>query len=227
MKSEAGRVLRNFVDTTWSARFAYAIGLMASDGCLDSSTKEIHFVSKDRELVENFCQAIAIQKELTRSGRGGVKEKKYWRVRFKSRNFHDWLVGVGITPRKSKTIKAVDVPNEYFADFLRGLYDGDGTFWTWWDKRWPNSFGYTLGFSSASHEFVVWLKQQLTTRYGVKGYVHNGDGAYTIRYVKGDTRRIFTAMYGDAGHLFLTRKREKIQQAFEFDDKLKEARMLQ
>lgn len=175
-------------------------------------------------MVNNFKKALEITKEPVRFARGGESEKKYLRVYFKSRQFYDLLFSIGITTAKSKTIKSVSVPDEYFADFLRGLFDGDGTFWTWWDKRWPNSFGYTLGLCSASPSFIAWLKKIMTKKYGVKGFIHYGAGVYTIRYVKRDTRKIFANMYYAEGLLYLQRKYHKIKNALDFDDQLKQAK---
>ena len=219
--------LINVVNTAWRPELAYAVGLMASDGHLRPDNKQVSLVSKDRELIDLFRQAIALDKLPFRSGRGGTKLRNYWTLRFKSKNFHDFLVSVGVTPRKSKTIREVLVPDQYFADFLRGLFDGDGTFWIWWDKRWPNAFGFTLGFSSASPLFVAWLKGRLTEMYGVKGYVHKGAGAFTIRYVKRDTRKLFVAMYHGGNSFYLSRKYNKIRTALDFDEKLKHARIAQ
>ncbi|MDP3997045.1 MAG: hypothetical protein Q8P73_00915 [bacterium] len=65
--------------------------------------------------------------------------------------------------------------------------------------------------------FTKWLKNELTRLYSVKGYIHEGKGAYTIRYVKGDTRKLYRVMYSDAKDLYLARKHDKIKQALDFD----------
>jgi len=205
------------IDTSWSSGLAYAVGLIVSDGYLSSDKAEVGFVSKDLELVETFASALGIQNRITPSGRGGSIKKEYWQIRFKRRDFYDFLLSIGLTPRKSKTIGSINVPPIYFSHFVRGVFDGDGTFWTWWDKRWPNSFGYTLGISSASLSFLNWLQGRLAERYDVKGYLHQGDGVYTIRYAKGDTRALYRAMYASCDSMYLTRKRRKIDDAFAFD----------
>lgn len=214
--------MRNTVDVTWRPELAYVLGLITSDGYLHSQTRRIGFVSKDRELVEIFKKTLDIKNPIYLQGRGGDATKRYSVVTFKSKQFHDFLQQLGITPAKSKIIRSVRVPDELFGDFLRGLYDGDGTFWTEWDTRWPKSFVYHLGFTSASRRFIDWLKERLTNLYGVKGYVAVGKGAYTIRYVKGDSRRLYEKMYGDKEVLRLQRKYQKITDALDFDRKLHE-----
>jgi hypothetical protein len=129
-------------------------------------------------------------------------------------------VSIGVTPKKSKTIKAVQVPSSYFADFLRGLYDGDGTFWTEWDKRWPNSFVFHIEIASASREFITWLKSQLTRLYNVKGFIKRGAGVFIVRYAKGDSRILYSIMYYKKNSLCLTRKYMKIKTTLDFDQEL-------
>lgn len=217
------RTLRNVIDTCWSSNLAYALGLIASDGYLAKSTKRVQFVSKDFELVVTFLKALNIKRPIRSHGRGGSVSKDYFLTEFKSVQFYDFLIKTGITPAKSRTIKNVAVPEKYFADFLRGLFDGDGTFWTSWDRRWPRSFVYNIGLSSASSEFVVWLKNHLSTLYGVKGYICRGAGVYTIRYVKRDSRKIFSVMYYQPNLPHLHRKHDKILAALEFDRNLRQS----
>jgi hypothetical protein len=64
-------------------------------------------------------------------------------------------------------------------------------------------------------------KSSLTRLYAVKGYIKQGSGVYEIRYVKGDTRKLFKVMYADESGLYLTRKYEKIKTAFELDERVK------
>ena len=47
-------------------------------------------------------------------------------IQFGDRIFYDFLISLGITPAKSKTIASLKIPEKYFADFLRGCIDGDG-----------------------------------------------------------------------------------------------------
>lgn len=69
---------------------------------------------------------------------------------------------------------------------------------------------------------MIWLKSRLTELYGVKGYIANGKGAYTIRYVKGDSRLLFKKMYESQPSLYLKRKYQKISEALDSDRKLHE-----
>jgi len=210
----------------WDENIAYGIGLLTSDGNLSPDGRHFYFVSIDRELVENLRKAFKLKNRITLRSRlrGGIE--RYYVVQFGDVALYESLNMIGITAAKSKTIKSVLVPRVYFSDFLRGLFDGDGTFYTFWDTRWPNSFGYQISFASASFPFVSWLKKQLTLRYGVKGFIRQGDGVFNLRYVKGDSRKIFDMMYHSRNRLFLKRKYNKMKSAFKKDKKVAQLRKI-
>jgi len=117
------------VKLEWSPNFAYAIGLLASDGCLLNDGRHIDLTSKDTEQLENFLHALNIDVRITtkHSGTG----KKYQRVQFGDVLFCNFLVDIGFTPAKSKTIGELCIPKKYFFDFLRGSFDGDGCFYSY------------------------------------------------------------------------------------------------
>ena len=48
------------VKIMWSPHFAYAIGLLVTDGNLSPSGRHIHFTSKDLELVKLFQKALGV-----------------------------------------------------------------------------------------------------------------------------------------------------------------------
>lgn len=205
----------------WSSNFAYAIGLIASDGNLSVDGKHIGFCSKDLQLVENFKTALNINNKICKIGRGGEKEKKYFVIRFGDINFYKFLNQIGITSRKSQTISSLIIPDQYFADFLRGVFDGDGTFYSSWDKRWPNSFVYKLAIYSASYEYLCWLQKKLTQLFAVKGFLHKGAGVWGLIYIKRDSVKLYAEMYKNPAALFLSRKHAKITEAILRDEESK------
>ncbi len=220
MKNFLNNRLKYRVKIKWSSKFAYAIGIIATDGCLHPNGRKIFLSSKDLEMIENFRYALGVKNKIGRYARGGETEKRYYNINVGDKNFWNFLFKLGITPKKSKTIQQVEIPQKYFKDFLRGLFDGDGSFYTFWDRRWPKAFGYVMTFPSASLSFLRWLQIQLSKFYATKGIIKKGDGVYEIRYVKGDTRKLFAAMYYKSNGLCLSRKYHKIKSAFEFDLKL-------
>ncbi len=208
--------MKDTPELTWTENIAYAIGLITSDGYL-AARHCIRLGSKDLEQIENFKIALSLKNRIGKNARGGETEKKYFYVAFKNKSFYNFLLKIGLTPAKSRTIREVLVPNNVFPDFLRGLFDGDGTFYTFQDKRWPNSFGFKLSFASASPDFILWLKNRLSDLYNVKGYLHKGAGVINLEYTKSDTRILNNIMYYNHELLSLTRKYLKVKTALDKD----------
>lgn len=208
------------INILWSKNFAYAIGLIASDGNLSKDKRHLWLSSKDLEIIKKFKEALNLKNKIGKYARGGEKEKHYFYISFGDVCFYKFLNKIGLTSTKSKTIQKVSVPCRYFPDFLRGLFDGDGTFYTFWDKRWPRSFSFKLSVASASLFFLTWLKENLTKLYGVKGYFHKGDGVCNLEYVKGDSKKLFKIMYYNKNVLCFSKKYHKMRIALEQDERL-------
>ncbi|MCR4312422.1 MAG: hypothetical protein NUV56_04005 [Candidatus Uhrbacteria bacterium] len=65
------------VNIVWSPKFAYAIGLIVSDGNLSPDGRHIHFTSKDKILASHFLTALDIVgSRIGKKSRGGEKLKK-------------------------------------------------------------------------------------------------------------------------------------------------------
>jgi len=216
-------MLRRKVRIEWSPNFAYAIGLITSDGNLSKDKRHISLVSKEAEMLVNFKNSLCLKNKIckrsTKDTDRGEKNICFC-VYVGDMVFYEFLNSIGLTSAKSKTIKHVEVPQPRFPDFLRGLFDGDGSFYTFQDKRWPNSFSFKLSIASASLDFLYWLKSKLTEYYGVKGYMHKGTGVWNLEYVKGDTKKLFYIMYHPGHSLRLNRKYCKIKDAIDQDKHL-------
>src|SRR3989338_4215209 len=190
-----------------SPQFAYAIGLIASDGCLSPNGRHIVFVSEDTEQLINFMRALNITV---------AQRKNSNRVQFSDVLFYRFLLTTGLMPNKSKILAQLNIPTEYFFDFLRGSFDGDGSFYSYWDPRWKSSFMFYTTFVSASKAHIEWLRSILKKKLMVIGYVTfggRGNGYYQLRYAKKESLKIIKKMYYTPAVACLGRKRLKIQRA--------------
>ncbi len=194
------------VKIEWSASFAYAIGLIASDGNISTNGRNFNLTSKDLENVENFRQCLGVDNKIGLKSRGGSEEKKYFCIQIGDINFCDFLNSIGLTKNKSKSIQKVDVPYEFFRDFLRGCHDGDGSIYYFIhpESRKPQ---YRLSFASASPSFLEWMKQNISLHLGITGgWVGPSKGCHMLRYAKSDSLRILNFMYYVGVRYFLSRK---------------------
>ncbi len=198
-------------DYTWTDKIAYAAGLIASDGCLSSDGRHIELTSTDPDQLENFkfClgRAFNITRKFNKSGQPSC------RIQFGDVALYDFLMSAGISPRKSKTIGRIEVPDEFYGDFLRGIFDGDGSTYGYFDKRWKSSFMFYVIFTSASEVFVHFIQSQnkRLTQVGA-GSIRRGDGVYNLSYAKNDGKKIYDLMYANLKpNMYLARKKEKLE----------------
>ena len=206
---------QNKVLIRWSSEFAYAIGLLVTDGSLSKDGRHIVLVSKDREMIENFMKALDFQNKIGRYNRGSSIDKKYFRVQFGDVNFYNFLLKIGLMPNKTKIIRDVKIPSKYFFDFLRGHFDGDGSFYSYWDPRWRSSFMFYTVFVSASKNHIEWLQKFIYKFLKIKGYVAKSvtNSVYQLRYAKADSLKLLSKLYYNSDIVCLSRKRLKIRKA--------------
>ena len=211
----------NKVKIKWSPEFAYAIGLIVTDGNLSPDGRHIIFTSKDLELALNFKKCLNLQNVIGKKSSGSQKEKKYFVVQFGDVNFYKFLVIIGLMPNKTKIIASIEIPKKYFFDFLRGNFDGDGSFYSYWDPRWKSSFMFYTTFVSASKNYVDWLRESIKKFLKVKGHITmDGNGStYQLKYAKSESLKLLPKIYYNNGVICLTRKRLKIIKALKINSK--------
>jgi len=194
----------------WSANIAYSVGLIASDGCLQKDGRHIDLTSTDTEQLTNFSLALGRDFYIGEKSSGGGRTA--YRIQFGDVAYYDFLLQVGLTPAKSKTIGALDIPDAYYADFLRGLFDGDGSVHGYMDPRWRSSFMFYVSFASASLCFIDFLRMSNSRLVGNlgQGSVRNSTRSLSLAYAKAESHRLFSYMYYDTNCISLKRKRDKL-----------------
>jgi hypothetical protein len=199
----------------WTPSLAYAVGLLATDGC-QTDGRHIAFPSADRELVEILLRCLGKANKITaeRTRTGGV----VYRTQIGDVLFCRWLLTVGITPRKSLTLGPLNVPEDFMLECARGLMDGDGGITNFTHaptkKTYPN-YRYeriVVGFNSASRTHLEWLRQKLEPHIqapgwlGIKPATSDRHEFVTLRYGKLDGLRLLPLLYRDPKVPYLTRK---------------------
>ena len=201
---------KRIINEKWTANLAYAIGLIATDGCLLSDGLLIDLTSKDREQLLNFSKCVGVDFKI--GTKWSSKGDECLRIQFKNRIFYDFLLSIGLTPKKSLTMGSIKIPDKYFFDFLRGCFDGDGSFYSYWDPRWRSSHMFYLGFASASLKHLVWLQEEIKILTGVTGHITGKKKKvfFQLKYAKKESLEIIKKVYYTPKVVCLSRKREKI-----------------
>ncbi len=204
---------RSKVNINWGPELAYAIGLITSDGNLSTDGRHIVFVSKDGELARTFKRCLNLDNAIGRRVRGGETEKRYFIVQFGDKNFYKFLTSIGLMAAKSRKLKSVQVPDDYFVDFFRGCIDGDGTIGTFSHPETTRP-QIRLRLASASRDFLEWIHGKIKTIFQInRGWIssskcHSGEFCYYLCFGNKDSLSLLKSMYYDDVKYFLPRKRE-------------------
>ena len=158
----------------WSDPMAYIVGLTATDGCLTfGRRRSINFKSEDLELVSRYLALLGrtntIGMELTRDG------NVVYHIQFGDARLHEWFRSVGLMPRKSLVLGAIDVPDSNASHLVRGLLDGDGSILNYNYQGTGKARGtyeaLRTVFNSASRAHVEWLRERLRSQLGIWGSI--------------------------------------------------------
>jgi len=207
------RALRK-VKIKWSPDFAYAIGLLTTDGSLSIDGRHMNLTSKDRGLIEIFKTCLGLKNKIGRKMRKRGGEKRYFQLQFGDVYFYRFLLKLGLTPNKSKTLSEIYIPKQYFFDFLRGHFDGDGTFYSYWDPRWKSSFMFYTVFTSASRSHILWLRRKIREQLSINGHITKDKNKtlYQLKYAKWESLKLLEKLYVHS-RVYLPRKYLKITKA--------------
>ena len=185
------------VRLVWNNNFAYVIGVIATDGNLSPDLRHLHITSKDYEMMQNCKKCLGINNKIGKKARGKEKDKKYYVLQFGDVNFFEFLLNIGLTPKKSKTISELKIPTKYFPHFFRGCIDGDGSISI---SKHPESQypQYKVRLCSASKNFLDWilvLCQKLFLVDGGSISKIDDSSVYTLRFGKNDSIKILKMIY--------------------------------
>ena len=200
---------RRLQDPSWSAEVAYACGLMATDGCLLPNGRHLNLTSNDLDQLETFKKCLNLKANISWK-KSGYTGRMNSQIQFGDVVLHKWFRSIGLTPNKTKTIGKLNIPDEYFFDYLRGEFDGDGSSHAYWDTRWRSSVSLYLKFTCASAPHLEWLNDSIFKFLAVKGYIQQAGGVYALTFSKQKAKVLYKAMYYSTKIPFLKRKKDKL-----------------
>ena len=193
---------------TWTPELAYAIGLLVTDGSLSKDGRHIVFRSSDYQLLEVYKRCLGLQQSIvpTSIGVESWTKKQSYRIQFSNAGLYRWLETIGLTPAKTFTIGALDLPDKYFIGFLRGHLDGDGTIRSYTDNY--NSYRgrkyrnerLAIFFISASNNHILWLRSRILELTGCTGAMisykmRSGNFMWVIKYSKKESITLLKQIY--------------------------------
>lgn len=197
-----GNTKSDYFDKIDSANKAYILGLITADGGIAKTKNYVRLELKaeDKHLLEKIIELVA-------PGNKVSKDRECFYINFCSKKLVSSLLQYGLTPRKSLTLSSLPtnlIPKEFYPDYIRGLYDGDGTVTMSGDYL-------RIGYNSGSKEFLENFKDFLCAETGMKvNKTYKGSVYFTSWGSRTDIQKFYEYIYKGEPELFLKRKYDKI-----------------
>lgn len=179
---------------------AYLLGLVFSDGSI--SQHRLNFSSTDEGLVQIF-------KKLLNSSAPIHRYQDSFSLLIGNKTIYNSLRNQGVMERKSwKEYGLPLIPKSLIWHFIRGVFDGDGSFYIDNHDKWKY---LCASFSCGSRRFLEGIKNQLekcqiktqNIRFDRKP---NGKGCWQLRMARKEAIKIFIDYLYQTSHYFLNRK---------------------
>jgi len=151
-------VNENFFET-WSSDMAYVLGFWWADGCITGDMFSISQKTKDNYILKDILKSMGSNYPIYIYNNQSA-------LYIRCKKIVHSIKKIGGTERKSKVCVFPDVPTEFLPDFLRGLWDGDGSI----VKR-TNRKSYVASITSGSVLFIRQLQDVLKSN--IAGFVGN------------------------------------------------------
>ena len=177
---------------------AYVLGFFCANGCLYRSPRGYYtlvFSSADTGVLIQIQQAMGSNHKLHSNDaqlRIGCQElgKKLEEI-------------LSFSSNKNKNMVYPEVPNEYFSAFMRGYFDGNGS--------WVIEQGRRLicSITCPNEGFLEGIRDQLVNEGLTRANIHRIEDrgvTHMIRYYIGDTQRLHNLIYRGA-NIFSEKKR--------------------
>lgn len=179
----------------WSSDMAYVLGFILTDGNIAGNVFSIS--QADNEILTKINDTLSSTYPIRRRRNG---RNYLYTLTVSRRSMVKDLKALGITKNKSRTIRMPDVPDEYLADFIRGVIDGDG---------WIQDRGYVMNITTASEKLAEQLRG-VFEGLGLNTRITIQSNAYRV-WVSGknDVIKLAEWLYGNEPRLYLGRKRER------------------
>ncbi len=212
------RINKNFFKK-WSKEMAYVVGFFAADGYMTVNKRGGQYWSMDigdRKFIDQIKKVIHSEHKISVRKRNGGQYTTY-RLQIGSIEMCDDLRKLGFKERKTHSLSIPKVPNEYFSDFVRGYFDGDGNVWSGLMRKGKNTSTLSIQtvFTSCSLKFLEEMMRQLEVFGVIRGVLTKGrSNYYRLTYSVKNSLKLYDFMYNglDASTLFLKRKRDVFEE---------------
>lgn len=171
----------NYFEDIDSSEKAYWLGLLFADGCMmhkkdhqkQGWSISLSLMDEDAYIVEQFGKDIKSNLNVKRyinetgfSKQNGETHAENRLTIYSTKMCND-LKKYGIMPQKSLKLNRIpSLPEQYYCDFIRGFFDGNGSITYYWNKAHTTRFPRVIFYST--HDFCDSIRQLLFEKIGIK-----------------------------------------------------------
>jgi len=197
----------------WSPNMAYILGMWWADGCLESKYRaSITLHKNDENLLNQIRSEMGIDKPF-------YFIKNTLKLDMASIKLTKDIIDIGGKFRKSKNMgMPKNLPEDLAKDFIRGLFDGDGSVWK---TKTRNHLEYLGEITSGDKIFLINIDELLKQKISdLKTYMiekrcikrNKKCLNYGLRFSCNNLRKVRDFMYKDNPDLKMTRKYRILQE---------------
>lgn len=175
----------------WSEYSSYVLGYLYASGSIyiKGGRYELTISGTDEDLLGSIKGALGSSHPITSVGGS-------YRIRISNKTLVQALMALGLTTDKTNDLRYPNyIPKEQKPHFIRGYFDGKGSFLVEKDRR------IIINFSAGSIDFLEGLRDELVLFNLSRSEIHQSgaDKATNyIRYYVNDTRLLKRIMYSEA-----------------------------
>ncbi len=196
---------------------AYVLGFFVADGCImtskgrENNPYTFNITSIDLEHLQSIKRVLGSDYKIGKKSNGSGGNA--YQISVRNSTLATDLIKLGICPRKTYNLGAIKVPEEYFSNFVRGFFDGDGSVYIYSVN---NVLQIKSSFVCTSFDFITDFNTRLckTLNVPVKS-IHRKLGEkigfmtqYSNSFYIDDSEKLAKFMYENNPSLCLERKRE-------------------
>lgn len=190
---------------------AYIVGLLAADGNVTKKPRgnlfmAIGLAEQDLKHLETLRSILCPNALLVRYKARKTSHQDFLSLRIYDTQLCKDLSLWGIVPRKAKILKPPkNFPQELVHHFIRGLFDGDGSFYL------QKGTNYLYAAIDGTEDMMLWVNAQFCDFYPNKSKVQKGHETYRVRYGCSTAKKFAEYIYKDST-VYLERKYKKAQE---------------
>jgi hypothetical protein len=200
-----------FQPSNWSPGMAWVLGLLFADGNMEKSNPVFRLSQRSPDGLRKALNLMRSSHTIAVKGKKsykGVISGKIYSFKVWNKKLYNDLLNLGLTPAKSTGMKFPEVPPKYMNHFIRGLYDGDGSFYI-------NRFDGAIisQYRNGSLDFITAVTDILQKELNIPITIHRNEkfNTYYIK-IRQKIKELVTYLYKDAyDAVYFTEKYDNIR----------------